>query len=304
MCVIPKVFHNDKNVEVMKLTRSKLLGTIQALNNGSTAYQARKIAGISVRRVYQIWNEYLENETLPEIGRAMGRPTRPITPHEEKIVSQAYNTYRVSASTLEKIIKRDYEMHIPHNHIHKIMLNLGFAKAKEKRDIRKKNWKRYERRHSLTAVHIDWHFNAQKRIWVFQVIDDASRKQLALLERKARSTSASIEGMKMALLHGKIKQCISDHGSEFTCNRERKSRFQEFLEQEGIKHILCRVKHPQSNGKAEKFFHLYDLHRWSFNSIEEFLEWYNTKRPHMSLRFEELETPQMAFERKLKPEII
>lgn len=288
----------------MKLTRRKLLETIQALNNGSTAYQARKIAGISVRRVYQVWNEYLENETLPEIGRAMGRPNRPITLQEEKMVSQAYKTYRVSASTLEKIIKRDYDIHIPHNHIHKIMIKLGFAKAKDKKDIRKKNWLRYERRHSLTAVHIDWHFNAEKRIWVFLVIDDASRKILTLLECNKRSTSASIEGMKQAMMHGKIKQCISDHGSEFTCNREGKSRFQTFLKNQGIKHILCRIKHPQSNGKAEKFFHLYDLHRWNFNSIEEFLEWYNTKRPHLSLRFEELETPQMAFERKLKPEII
>lgn len=304
MCVIPKVFHNDKNIEVMKLTRSKLLETIRALNNGCTVYQARKIAGISVRRTYQIWNEYLENNKLPEIGRVKGRPTRPITPREEEIVKDAYNTYRVCASTLEKIIERDYGIHLPHNHIHKIMLKVGLAKPKQKKDIRKRNWLRYERKHSLTAVHIDWHFNAEKRIWVFLVIDDASRKVLALLECNARSTNKSIEGMKMALQQGKIKQCISDHGAEFTCNRDGKSRFGTFLKKEGIKHILCKIKHPQSNGKAEKFFHLYDVHRWVFTTKQDFVVWYNQKRPHMSLKFEELETPQLAFERKTRAEAL
>jgi putative transposase len=288
----------------MKLTRGKLLETIRRLNEGKTTYQVRKIAGISVRRVYQVWNYYLENDELPDIGKVMGRPHRPITPRETEIVAQAYNIYRVSASTLEKLIERDYALHIPHNRIHKIMLSLGLAKAKKNKDIRKKTWIRYERRHSLTAVHIDWHFNAEKRIWVFQVIDDASRKILAIIEAESRSADASIEGMKMALKHGKIAQCISDHGAEFTNNQNGISRFGKFLEREGIKHILCKIKHPQSNGKAEKFFHLYDLHRWNFETLEEFTHWYNNVRPHRSLRFEELETPSLAFERKRKAEAI
>ena len=231
ICVIPKVFHNVNIIPVMKLTRTKLLETIRTLNKGSTTYQARKIAGISVRRVYQIKEEYLKTGKLPEIGREMGRPTRPITLREEKIVKEAYKLYRVSASTLEKIIQRDYKTHIPHNHIHKILVNLGFAKQKKNKDIRKKNWTRYERRHSLTAVHIDWHFDAKKRIWVFLVIDDASRKVLSLLETKNATTVASIEGMKKALKYGKIKQCISDHGTQFVKTiSSKKCKFQRFLE--------------------------------------------------------------------------
>jgi len=288
----------------MKLTRSKLLETIRRLNNGETTYQARKVAKISVRRVYQVWNEYLKNEELPEIGKVMGRPIRPITLHEERIVAEAYKIYRVSASTLEKLIKRDYDVHIPHNHVHKILIKLGFAKSKKKRDVRKKKWIRYERKHSLTAVHIDWHFNAKKRIWVFIVVDDASRKILSVIESQSRSTKNSIKGMKEALKHGKIKQCISDHGAEFTTSKNGKSRFKEFLKKQGIKQILCKIKHPQSNGKVEKLFHLYDLHRWSFENKEDFIHWYNDLRPHKSLKFKELETPSLAFERKRKAEVL
>ena len=57
---------------------------------------------------------------------------------------------RVSADSLERLIDRDYGQHIGHNRVHKIMLMLGFAKRKAKKDVRKKDWIMYERRHSLT----------------------------------------------------------------------------------------------------------------------------------------------------------
>ena len=286
----------------MKLTKGKLMETIRRKNEGWTTYQARKIAGISIRRVNQVYTQYLQNGEMPVIGRGTGRPIKEVVAEEKSAIKSAYEKYRVSASTLRKLILRDFGYDINHNRIHRVLIELGFAKQKSKKDIRKKQWIRYERRHSLTAVHIDWHFNAESRSWVFVVIDDASRKVLTLLECQSPTTDASIDGMKEALCFGKIKQCISDHGSQFTDNRDGKSRFVAFLKKKGIKQILCKIKHPQSNGKVEKFFHLYDLHRSIFNTKEEFLTWYNEIRPHLSLKIDDLETPQMAFIRKLKAE--
>ena len=128
-------------------------------------------------------------------------------------MKEAFDKYSVSASTLMKLIERDCGKHINHNRIHRILLSLGMAKSKGKKDIRKKDWIRYERRHSLTAVHIDWHYDTLTEIWVFAVIDDASRKLLAIVECKSPTTESSIEGMKQAMKHGRIMQCISDHGS-------------------------------------------------------------------------------------------
>ena len=282
----------------MKLNKSKLIETLKGLNNGKTTYQARKIADISVRRVYQIKQIYEETDEIPDIGKKAGHPVKMIEQWEIDIVKEAYGKYRVSADTLERVIDRDYKKHIGHNRIHKIMINLGLARAKEKKDIRKKKWIRYERKHSLTAVHIDWHY--YKGTWIFGVEDDASRKLLALLECKHETTDESIKGMMLALEHGKIKQCICDHGSQFISNLGGDSRFAAFLEKNGIKQILCRIKHPQSNGKIEKWFGCYDRHREAFNSIEEFLHWYNDIKPHRSLKFDILETPSQAFIRKLR----
>lgn len=286
----------------MKFTKNKLLETLRRKNEGWTSYQARKIAGISVRRVDQVWRYYLQTGSMPEIGKNVGRPQRAILEDERKMVKEVYAKYRVPASVLEKMIERDNRLHIPHNHIHKIMLEEGLAKPKKNKDIRKKDWIRYERRHSLTAVHIDWRLHSKPRMWAFAAIDDASRKLLALAEAKSPTTKASIEGMNIALEHGPIKQCICGHDSQFISNSGGKSKFKKYLIEQGIKMILCRIKHPQSNGKVEKFFELYKAHRNYFETKEDFIKWYNEVRPHSSLNFEELETPEQAFIRKMKEE--
>ena len=287
----------------MKFTKKTLLETLRRKNEGWTTYQVRKIAGVSIRRVNQVWTEYKHTGEIPKIGKKAGRPPRPILKKEINMVSETYKKYRVSASTIEKLIERDFGIHIPHNHIHKIMVNPGLAKQIGKKHIRKKNWIRYERRHSLTAVHIDWYYDPIREKWVFAVIDDASRYLLALLEVDNATTDASIQGMKQALKHGIIKQCISDHGTQFIKQKGMKSTFASYLKDEGIKQILCRIKHPQSNGKVEKWFDLYKNHRQTFNSDIELMKWYNEIRPHRSLNFDILETPQQAFIRKMKAEV-
>ena len=286
----------------MKLTKAKLVETIRKKNEGWTTYQARKIAGISIRRVNQVWKEYQLTNKVPDIGKKNGRPSKPLEQWEMDMVKEAYTKYRVSADTLELLIQRDYNMHIGHNRIHKVLLDLSFAKKKNKQDTRKKNWIRYERRHSLTAVHIDWHQRPMDGPWAFAVEDDASRKMLVLVECNSPTTHQSIEGMEQAIKHGQIKQCISDHGSQFISNNGGESMFKAWLDTQSIKQILCRVKHPQSNGKVERWFGAYERHRDAFQTKEEFLHWYNEIRPHRSLKFEVLETPAQAFIRKMKAE--
>ena len=104
-----------------------------------------------------------------------------------------------------------------------------------------------------------------------------------------------------------MRELILDHGAEFGANRVREngkwdSEFKKHIERHGIKPILARVKHPQTNGKLERWFGEYQRHRLAFSSFEEFKEWYNN-RPHGSLEFEHLETPEQAFRRKMRQEM-
>ena len=59
MCVIRKLVLNDKINEEMKFTKKSLLETLRLKAEGKGSYQARREAKVSVRRVYQIWKEYI-----------------------------------------------------------------------------------------------------------------------------------------------------------------------------------------------------------------------------------------------------
>ncbi|MBI4449097.1 transposase [Candidatus Woesearchaeota archaeon] len=77
--------------------------------------------------------------------------------------------------------------------------------------------------------------------------------------------------------------------------------FETFLKEHDIKPILCRYKHPQSNGKIERWWGIYETHRKRFKTFQEFVEWYNN-RPHGSLNLRRAETPEQAFWRRLPGE--
>ncbi len=100
---------------------------------------------------------------------------------------------------------------------------------------------------------------------------------------------------------------ISDHGSQFYANKRDKNEyadhaFEIFLKDKGIKQILCGVNHPQTNGKQEKFHDFYKNHRARFENLDKMIEWYNN-RPHGYLNLRLAETPNLAFLRKMHPEV-
>jgi len=139
----------------MKFTKKTLIETLKVKSEGKTSYQARKIANVSVRRVDELWKEYLTTGEIPFVGKGVGRPMIPIEDWERELVKRFYEKYRVSASTLNRLIERDEEIKISHHRVHKALLESGLAERKEKFQPRKIKWVRYERMHSLTAVHID-----------------------------------------------------------------------------------------------------------------------------------------------------
>jgi putative transposase len=285
----------------MKLNNAKIVEIIRRRNDGWSTNHIRKLVGVSERRVNQILLYYREHGCTPEVGKCMGRPGRRITKEEIKMVVNAYKKYRFSASLLESIIQRDYSVHIPHYTIHKILLQNRLAIPLNEVVIRKKKIKRYERRHSLSLTHIDWHQRPLDGPWVFGVEDDASRMLLSIIECESPTTELSIQGMEEALQYGQIKQTLSDNGSQFTCNHpghRDDSLFEQYITKQGIHHIRTRPKHPQSNGKIEKWFDTYERHRDSFPSKNKFHEWYNKTRPHTALNWDVLETPWEAFLRK------
>ena len=312
-CIVPKLFPTPANIEIsslipglMKLNKRKIRYLIRKKKQGVSSKTIGFRLKISKRRANQIWREYQITGETPVIGKRVGRPPTPLNFKEEKVVKQAYEKYRFGARMLESIIRKKWHMRISHNRIHKYLLKLGYAKENIKKKKRRR-WVRYERDHSLSAGHIDWHEKGLNNSMVCAIIDDSSRKLLAGGEYDACNTEYSkkvVDQVVERYWHIRpMRELILDRGGEFGAHRTDEKgdwdgEFKRYLEDLGIHPIRIRRQHPQTNGKIEKWFDCYRVHRQYFTSFEAFREWYNN-RPHGSLDFEHLQTPEQAFWERL-----
>jgi hypothetical protein len=67
---------------------------------------------ISARRVQQIYKEYTETGHSPQVGNNLGRPHKPLSSDDKKLVDQAYSDYKFGACYLEILIESKYKRKI------------------------------------------------------------------------------------------------------------------------------------------------------------------------------------------------
>ena len=214
---------------------------------------------------------------------------------------------------------------IPHNTIRGIMRDNGLASREPKKECRRK-WVRYERTYANSMWRTDCKQLDDGR-WFIAYRDDVSRFIVGHGVFVEATAERAIDVLKEAVTrHGRPASILTDHGAQFYTNAgEYKRKGAAKLEQElvsmGIHRILARVRHPQANGKLERFhcelqrkLHLFEeksVDRTTRSGrsgnahvggplstepkkdpVTRFVEWYNYDRPHLSLDLGNLETPQ------------
>ena len=134
---------------------------------------------------------------------------------------------------------------ISHNRIHRILIESGMA-MEDPNKRKQRKWVRYERKHSNSLWHMDWAEYREEQLLVIE--DDASRYIVGFGSFESATTENSlIVLMKATEEHGKPREIMTDHGTQFFSNGKNgepggPNEFQRFLESEGIRHILARVK--------------------------------------------------------------
>jgi len=262
--------------------------------------------GVTPTRIYQLAKEYRETGVYPVI-HIRGRKPQPITNSERILIVETKKMINAGSAMVAEYIRVKYGIHIGNNRVHEVLLEEGLTEPDPSKQNRRRPWVRYEREHSLSAVHMDWYTADDGVTQVCVVIDDASRMVLAGGEFTEQTSEHSIFLLKQAYEKyqhiSPIREVITDHGTQFYAVKrdylgEADHSFENFCNDYGIKQVLARVKHPQTNGKVERWFQTYRKNRARYRSFDEFIAWYNQVRPHMSLDRSRMETPEMAFYRK------
>ncbi len=282
------------------LNQRKIRWIVREFKDGRLSnWQIAKQQGITVQHALRVFAKF--KDVKPFLKKP-GRPPKPLDIEEVKLVKELYQAQPMGAVNLEKILSLNKHS-IPHNRIHKILKAEKLACTQPKKSHRRK-WVRYERKHSNSLWHIDWTEHEGKCLCA--IIDDASRLIVGYgLFDNATAENAVIVLEKAIHAYGVPKQLISDHGVQFTsigkesCPEPQDNVFQQALKKHSIQHIKARVKHPQTNGKLERWWQTNKFLTKHFGNMEKAVRYYNEQRPHMSLENGSLRTPMQAFMEKV-----
>ena len=234
--------------------------------------------------------------------------------HKESFYQEIAPTYRVHYNTIRKVCTRwrrwDFEPHkstIQENQGSNFKKYLKKEKRILKRVDRESKIFRYEKTMAWELVHIDVHKrkniaweNPKKKKYIAWVIDDATRLEYSevLPNKKAKTLAAFIKRtykwFKMKWIT--IKKLLSDNGLEFTTHHvlsRPKHSFEIALRKLEIIHKYTKVRRPQTNGKIERFWRIFEekfFQKYVFSSNKDFnikfMDWlvyYNTQRKHWGI---------------------
>ena len=319
-----------------RLDESKVAWIVRQKARGEmTNAQIAESMGVKVRWVQVLWARYRHLKPADiQFPLPMGRPSGGLPGRREHgAVAGLRSRRRAGAARMEGYVERSTGIHIPHRTIHEVMKADGEV-AEAKKGVRRKGWIRWECSHSNMMWHTDFKQLADGR-WFIAYEDDAARYLPAHGLFKDATAANALAVLHAGIAkHGRPASIMTDHGSQFFANeaegRKRgQAAFEAELERLGIRHIVARVRHPQTNGKIERFHKDIEDHLPSFEAesslaatrcdrpgghftvggpfhsegpadpIDRLVQWYNYERDHMSL--DEGETPYMAYVRKMPP---
>lgn len=262
---------------------------------------AQKVSRITVWKIkkkYEKWGLDGLRDHKP------GRLFEPLSSKFYKLVIVEWKKNKCGARKLHAIFKRK-GFNVSRRKIEQVLIAEGFQKPVPKRKKPRK-YKRYEWPLPNYMWHTDWHVIKAKRLRgenILVYIDDCSRKVMSHIVGNQTTQNSLFALYKAIADHFVTPFCLnSDRGSQFIANKfdkngEANHAYQEALSELGIKFIPSRRRHPQTNGKNERFFGILDTEfDERFRDINHFIDWYNNERLSEAVDYM---TPSEAHKKRL-----
>ncbi len=268
--------------------------------------------GVTPRWLRKLLQRWRQSGVVPRLNPRRRPPAPPLTEEEKRQIEEEHRRSPRGATKLWRALARR-GIQIPHQKVYLYAKSRRWS-VPNPRKQRPRGRCRYEREHSGSLLHTDFHRTSVNHPHVILYEDDASRMVLSGGEFPEESSEHAIEVLEEALAVAEswgltIREVNTDRGTEFFVSKKSDrpdpspGQFQQFLTEHGIRHVVSRVQNPQTNGKLERLWYEYDRHRWRFATLREFIDWYNGEI-HDALWLEMFETPREAFQRKLPAEVL
>ena len=115
-----------KRNKVVKLTDKKIRYIIRAKTDNTSTKRIAHEMKVSESTVKRVWMHWMKNrEPLPI--KKFGRKSQELDEEFVELILEIHKKQRLGARRLEKIIEFEHGIHIPHNKIHKVLLEHGLA---------------------------------------------------------------------------------------------------------------------------------------------------------------------------------
>lgn len=242
----------------------------------------RKIPKQTIYRWLRIRRKYGENALE---NKTPGAKKIRINVTFEKLVVSLWNTRSRGTHKMKSALD-EYGFQVSERQIQKIyrLHNLKMNRRKRPAQIK---YTKYEYPNPNDLWHTDWSVCPYTKKQLIAFIDDHSRFIVHAELFENATTDNTLRAFEKAIKkQGTPKAILTDNGVQFTPAKSDRGPFTKWCEEKGIKHILGRVHHPQTNGKIERWFGTYkSMEHRDDDTIESFVKYYNEERLHQSLGY-------------------
>ena len=202
---------------------------------------------------------------------------------------------------IEQYLRNKFFLVIPRKRIRQVLKEAGFLELNDSSFDRKepeaKGTRRFEagRPGELSQMDITYvYITGLKVLYLINVIDDHSRFCLRSVLRSDQSADTLIEVLHDAVTeYGTPEKLLTDEGTAFYSWSGEKTKFQHYLDDSKIEHIVADPHSPTTTGKVERFHQTiknelirkvkFKDYKDAADKIKAYVSYYNYERPHQGL---------------------
>lgn len=262
--------------------------------------------GISRKTGYKWLKRYEDGQMLSDRSRAPKTNSRKTSENiENKILNVRYDNPGWGAATIHKVLENSGVENLPCVRTVNNVLKRNNCISEEESEKRHK-YIRFQKEHCndmwQTDFKGDFSLLDGNRCFPLDIIDDRSRFLIKIVPSTSTKNLVIPTFEEAFYEYGMPLSVLSDNGGQFAGFKQGYTQFEKWLMCLDILPIHCRIKHPQTQGKIERFHRTLNNELLKHNTFSDIAQadkcmqdWrdkYNNIRPHEAL---EMLTPSQVY---------